>query len=50
MANELWTLSARALAEQIRSGAVSAVEAVEAHIARIEEVDKPVAAQPAASH
>src|SRR5260370_37581547 len=33
---ELWRLSARALAEKIRGGEVSAVQAVEAHIARIE--------------
>jgi fatty acid amide hydrolase len=36
---ELWRLSARALAEKIRRGDVSAVDAVEAHIARIEEVN-----------
>ena len=37
--NELWTRSASELARAIASGAISSVEAVDAHIARIESVD-----------
>ncbi|MFB6556708.1 amidase family protein, partial [Streptomyces sp. NPDC056405] len=41
-ANELWALGASELAKLVASGEVSAVEAVEAHLERIEAVNPRV--------